>query len=198
MSPRPGYGDANRFASRLTIASLACAMLLAALPVTAPAQQRLLTVPKVDLQRYAGKWFEIARLPNEFQEQCTGDVTATYSPRDDGKIDVVNRCRTAKPGKEWEVAEGVGRPMDDTNAKLKVSFLPELVRWLPIGWGDYWILELDPEYRYALVGEPGRQNLWLLSRTPAMPNDQVQDILARAREMEFPVDRMKFTKHATQ
>jgi len=177
--------------------ALACALTFAATTTAAEAQQRLLTVPKVDLARYAGTWYEIARLPNEFQSQCVGDVTAHYSPRADGNIDVVNRCRTDKAG-EWEVAEGIARPVDDTGARLKVSFLPAFIRWLPIGWGDYWVLELDSEYRHALVGEPGRQNLWLLSRSPTMPDEQVRDILARAREMAFPIDRITFTRHTGQ
>jgi apolipoprotein D and lipocalin family protein len=169
------------------------ALLLSAAPLPADAQQRLLPVPKVDLQRYAGTWYEIARLPNRFQSDCVGDVTATYAPRDGGELSVVNRCRTGDGGAGWDVAEGTARPVDDTGAKLKVSFLPEWLRWLPIGWGDYWILELDEEYRHVLVGEPGRRYLWVLSRTPQLPQQLVRDMLERAREMGFPVDRATLT-----
>jgi apolipoprotein D and lipocalin family protein len=167
----------------------------------AQAQQRLLPVPAVDLQRYAGTWYELARLPNRFQDQCLGDVTATYALRDDGNVAVTNRCRTAEGEGDgegdatWEVAEGAARPVDETNARLKVSFLPAWLRWLPVGWGDYWVLELDPQYRHVLVGEPSRRYLWVLARSPAMPTEQLQDILGRAREMGFPTESVVVTPH---
>jgi apolipoprotein D and lipocalin family protein len=167
----------------------------AAWPAAAAAQQRLLTVPEVDLQRYAGIWYEVARLPNRFQDQCIGDVTATYAPRADGQVDVTNRCRTAAGDDTWAVAEGRARPVDDTGARLKVSFLPSWIRWLPFGWSDYWVLELDPEYRHALVGEPSRRYLWVLSRSPGMPAEQLQDILGRAQEMGFPIGDVTVTPH---
>jgi apolipoprotein D and lipocalin family protein len=178
----------------LAAQALAIALLVAP-PMPAQAQQRLLSVPKVDLQRYAGTWYEIARLPNQFQSQCVSDVTATYAPRDDGNVAVTNRCRTGPGADDADVAEGVARPVDDTGAKLKVSFLPGWLQWLPFARGDYWVLELDEQYRHALVGEPGRRYLWLLSRTPELPQELVQDVLGRAREMGFPTDRMTFTTH---
>lgn len=174
----------------LALAALAAAAL-ALLVAPVIAQQRLLTVPMVDLQRYAGEWYEIARLPNRFQEQCAGEVTATYTPTDDGAVRVLNRCRTEQGG--WDVVEGVARPVDDSNAKLKVNFLPSPIRWLPFTSGDYWVLELDPDYRWALVGEPTRRNLWVLSRQPVLAEDALEGLLGRAREMGFPVDRVKLT-----
>jgi apolipoprotein D and lipocalin family protein len=184
-------------ATSLTLAVTVTATLAvgAAWHAAAGAQQRLLTVPEVDLQRYAGTWYEVARLPNRFQDQCIGDVTATYAPRDDGQIDVTNRCRTAAGDDTWVVAEGRARPVDDTGARLKVSFLPAWIRWLPFGWSDYWVLELDPDYRHALVGEPSRRYLWVLARSPVMPTEQLQEILGRAQEMGFPIGDVTVTPH---
>jgi apolipoprotein D and lipocalin family protein len=170
---------------------LGAALLTPAAP--AAAQPRLLTVPSVDLARYAGTWHEVARLPNRFQAQCVAEVTAHYTPREDGTVAVVNRCRTTTEDDgepAWEVAEGVARPVDPSNAKLQVSFLPAPLRWLPVGWGDYWVLDLDPEYRWALVGEPGRAYLWVLSRSPVLQEDVLTSVLGRAREMGFPVDKV--------
>ncbi|RPH44550.1 MAG: hypothetical protein EHM87_10090 [Burkholderiales bacterium] len=169
-------------------AALALALALLAVAPLAGALDRLLAVPRVDLQRYAGTWHEIARLPNRFQAQCAADVTATYTPRDDGTVAVVNRCRTEDG--TVEAAEGIARPEDDTNARLSVSFLPPALRWLPIGRGDYWVIELDPEYRWAMVGEPRREFLWVLSREPVLPKDTLESLLGRAREAGFPVDRV--------
>jgi apolipoprotein D and lipocalin family protein len=185
--PRPAARRLRRLATPALLG--ACLALVA----PAAAQQRLLSVPTVDLKRYAGTWHEVARLPNRFQAHCVAEVTAEYTPRDDGTVAVVNRCRTsAEGGSEgaWDVTEGIAEPIDDTNAKLRVSFLPAAVRWLPVGWGDYWVLELDPEYRWALVGEPGRQYLWVLSRSPVLQQDVLQGVLGRAREMGFPVDKI--------
>jgi apolipoprotein D and lipocalin family protein len=110
-------------------------------------------VPAVDLKRYAGRWHEIARLPNRFQRDCAGDVTATYTLRPDGKIAVLNECRAADG--RTKSARGTARvaSKQGPNTKLKVSFF-----W-PFS-GDYWIIGLDPDYRWALVGGSGRDYLW--------------------------------------
>jgi apolipoprotein D and lipocalin family protein len=136
------------------------------------------TVGEVDLARYAGQWFEIAKYPNRFQQHCVADTTATYRRLDDGRIAVVNRCRTRDGADE---ADGVARPVDGRTDRLEVSFLPAALRWLPIGWGDYWIIELAPDYRYAVVGEPSRKYLWVLARARALaPEDR------RAIETRLP------------
>ncbi|HYF57881.1 MAG TPA: lipocalin family protein, partial [Burkholderiaceae bacterium] len=138
----------------------------------------------------AGTWYEVARLPNRFQTACVGDVSAQYTPREDGTIAVVNRCRTESG---WDVVDGVATPTDASNAKLRVSFLPSGLRWLPFGRGDYWVLELDPDYRWAMVGDPGREYLWLLSRSPVLQQDVLEGLLGRAREMGFAVDKVVLT-----
>ena len=124
------------------------------------------TVPFVDLDRYAGDWFEIARFPNRFQRQCVGDVRASYARRPDGRLDVVNRCRTADGQIE---ARGVARIVDErTFAKLKVRFAPAWLSWLPLVWGDYWIIGLAADYSWAVVGDPGPRVLLDSRRTPRL------------------------------
>ncbi len=141
------------------------------------------TVAKVDLSRYVGKWYEIASLPKFFQEGCV-NTTATYSLRDDGDIDVQNRCFrdgevSGVDGKAWVVDK-------QTNAKLKVRFF-----W-PFS-GDYWILALADDYSYALVGAPDRDSLWVLSRTPTMSEELYAQIMAIAKQQGFPVEKVERT-----
>ena len=150
------------------------AVVLAAGAVSAA--EPLATVGSVDLARYAGQWHEVARYPNRFQQQCVGDTTATYALRDDGKVSVVNRCRTRDGHDE---VSGVARRVDGRTDRLQVSFLPAALRWLPIGWGDYWVIELAPDYRYAVVGEPSRQYLWVLSRSRSLSPEDRRAIEAR-------------------
>lgn len=124
------------------------------------------TVPRVDLERYTGTWYEVARLPNRFQKQCVGNVTADYAQLADGRIEVINRCLT--DGGVVDEAHGVARVVEGSdNAKLEVSFV-SLFGW-NLFWGDYWILDLGKDYQYAVVGEPKRKYAWILSRTPELP-----------------------------
>ena len=123
------------------------------------------SVPAVDLERFLGSWYEIARIPAWFQNRCVKDTTALYQLRTDGKITVTNRCITRKG--DIDQAVGLARVLDPaTNARLQVSFV-SLLGWRPF-WGDYWIIGLDPEYRWLVVGDPRRQYGWILSRTSIM------------------------------
>ena len=122
-------------------------------------------VPAVDLERFLGSWYEIARIPAWFQNRCVKDTTALYQLRTDGKITVTNRCITRKG--DIDQAVGLARVLDPTTkARLQVSFV-NLLGWRPF-WGDYWIIGLDPEYRWLVVGDPRRQYGWILSRTSVM------------------------------
>ena len=153
------------------------------------------TVSSVDLARYAGDWFEVARYPNWFQKKCAGDVKATYAQRPDGRITVTNRCRTAD-GDTTEAA-GIARVVDETTrAKLKVRFAPSFLSFLPFVWGDYWILGLDEDYRWAVVGSPDRNYLWILSRTPALEPAMYDKAVAQARANGFDVSRLQRTNQA--
>jgi len=152
------------------------------------------TVDAVDLDRYLGDWFEIARFPNRFQRTCAGDVRASYTRRTDGRIDVINQCRTADDG--VIEARGIARVVDlHTSAKLKVRFAPAVLSFLPFVWGDYWILGLADDYAWAVVGSPDRHYLWILARTPVLDAECFALALAVARANGFDVDRLVRTTH---
>ena len=153
-------------------------------------KSELETVGAVDLSRYAGRWYEIARLPNRFEKKCADSVTANYTLRSDGKVDVVNRCRKANG--EYTTAKGKAKIVDKkTNAKLKVTFF-----W-PF-YGDYWILDLGPNYEYAVVGAPNRDYLWILSRTPQLDEQLYQRLLTKMASRGFETERMIRTSHPTE
>jgi apolipoprotein D and lipocalin family protein len=153
------------------------------------------TVASVDLKRYAGDWYEVARLPNRFQDQCASDVMATYALRPDGRIDVVNRCRTGTG--EMDEAQGIARLAgnDTSNAKLKVRFAPALLSFLPMVWGDYWIIGLSPDYHWAVVGEPSRKYLWILARTPQLQASAFEQAIEIARSNGYDIGPVIRTTH---
>jgi apolipoprotein D and lipocalin family protein len=150
-------------------------------------------VPSVDLRRYLGRWYEICRLPLKWEDETATDITANYSLNEAGNIRVDNRCFDAKGKPSQAIGEAV--PVDGANSRLKVTFLPEYVRWLPFGRGDYWILKLDPEYRTALVGSPDRKYLWLLSRAPSVEEGVLQDYLGAALSQGFRLSRLITPRH---
>ena len=163
------------------------ASLLAMLIPQAPAAVR--PVPTVDLERYAGDWFEIARYPNRFQNDCARDVRAAYTRRADGRIDVVNRCARAD-GSAIE-ARGVARVVDEqTRAKLKVRFAPAVLSFLPFVWGDYWIIGLADDYSWAVVGTPDRKYLWILARTPRLEGTGREQAMAALRANGFDAAKL--------
>ena len=147
------------------------------------------TVPRVDLARYAGDWFEVARFPNRFQTDCAGDVTARYVQRSDGRIDVTNRCRQADG--TFKEAQGIARVVDPaTSAKLEVRFAPAFLSFLPFVWGDYWVIGLAGDYSWAVVGSPDREYLWVLSRSKVLPTPQYDAAIAAARASGFDTARL--------
>mgnify|MGYP001820274360 FL=1 len=146
-------------------------------------------VPQVDLERYLGTWYEIASYPQRFQEGCTG-TTATYTLRSDGEIDVLNRCRKGSLNGPEDTAEGRARIVDrTTNAKLEVSFFGPF-------WGDYWIIDLGPNYGYAAVGHPSRDYLWILSRAPTLDAKTYAGILSRLEAKGYPLEPLQETEQA--
>lgn len=172
-------------------------MLVIAGTVTAAAAQdkgalTLQTVPRVDLKRYIGKWYEIARYPNRFQKQCVGNTSATYSLKKNGRIEVKNEC--LKKDGTVSAAIGEARVVDTaTNAKLKVRFAPKFLSFLPAVWGDYWILDLDADYRHVLIGDPSREYLWILSREPEMSTAAYQQMLRKAESLGFDPAKVQKT-----
>jgi apolipoprotein D and lipocalin family protein len=172
-------------------------MLILMLASAAHAQERakppLRVVSDVSLARYMGTWHEIARLPFRFQDKCVSDVTATYTLLDDGNVLVVNRCRT-KDGEITE-AKGLARraSKDGPGSRLKVRFAPAWLSFLPLVWGDYWIIELAPDYTYVAVGEPDRKYLWILARTPSMDETTLEQVLARVEQNGYDLKRLMRT-----
>jgi apolipoprotein D and lipocalin family protein len=142
-----------------------------------PGLPPLQTVAKVDMTRYLGRWYEIARLPNRFQKGCAGS-TADYALREDGEISVINSCRKEQDGSLEQVTGRAWIVDAASNAQLKVTFF-----W-PFR-GDYWIIELGKEYEYAVVGTPNRKYLWILSRTASMDDSLYAAILQRAAQQGF-------------
>lgn len=143
------------------------------------------TVNSVDLKRYVGEWHEIARYPNWFQRNCARQVTATYAPNADGSISVLNSC--AKLNGKTETAKGRATVVPGSgNAKLKVSFAPPFK-------GDYWILAVDPNYQWALVGHPSRNYLWILARDSQITPKLYAKIVQLAVDQGYDASRIKPT-----
>jgi apolipoprotein D and lipocalin family protein len=150
----------------------------------------LQTVPSVDVPRYMGTWHEIAKYPNWFQRKCASSTQATYSLQSNGRVQVLNRCKTDKG--EWIDAQGEARQIGGpTSAQLKVRFAPEWLSFIPLVWGDYWIIELDPDYQWVVVSEPQREYLWILSRTPQMPAATYKSLLDKLQERGFDLKRIE-------
>lgn len=163
--------------------------LLAAGCSSTPDHPPLETVDRVDLNRYMGKWYEIARLPAWFQRGCV-DATAEYEFMDDGRVSVINSCLDGKGNRDE--AKGIARVVDpETNAKLKVSFGNWFVRLLSrITEGDYWIIYLEPDYSVAIVATPNRDYLWILSREPEMDDAQYDELVEFCRKRGFDTSKL--------
>lgn len=170
--------------------SLTLLALLLALsaPAAAEAPAPLEAVPELDLQRYSGTWHEIARLPMYFERRCVGDITATYVPLESGRVQVRNAC-LRDDGVRMQ-STGMARRSGTHPAKLEVRFAPAWLSFLPMVWGDYWVIALDPDYQWAMVGEPAREYLWILSRAPAMDVATFERLKARARELGYSLDEL--------
>ena len=163
---------------RVLVASLACLVL----PVRAEAPAA--SVPELDLARYAGKWYEIGSFPMFFQRQCIGDTTAEYRLTPEGDVSVTNRCRTDSG---FDEARGTATVVEGSgNARLKVSFF-----W-PFR-SDYWVFGLDGDYRWAVVGNPNRKYLWVLSRTPQLPKNLLDAALKAAATQGFDLTQLRYT-----
>ena len=177
----PAAPATSRLATSLAVLTLVVFTGLIGCTSVPPAP--LPTVASVELPRYMGSWYEIAKLPNRFQASCASDTVATYRVKDEG-VEVINRCRHADGSVDSiqgraKVVPGSG------GSRLRVSFF-----W-PI-YGDYWVLALDPDYQAALIGEPSRQYAWILSRSTSLDEGRLQALLARAQALGF--DRAAFVR----
>ncbi|ALK99349.2 MULTISPECIES: lipocalin family protein [unclassified Massilia] len=184
--------------SRLAI--LALGLLGATITVLAAGRERheapeLVPIPSLDVPRYLGTWYEIAKYPNRFQKQCDGFTTAHYSLQRDGNIQVINRCRRADG--RFDEAVGSARQLGPADSpKLQVRFAPGWLSFLPQVWGDYWVIDLDPDYQLAAVSEPKREYLWILSRTPTVPRQALASLLDRLERQGFDLGRLEATRQA--
>jgi apolipoprotein D and lipocalin family protein len=161
----------------------------------APAEgaKPLATIASLDVPRYMGTWYEIAKFDNRFQKQCIGFTMATYAAMPDGKVQVTNRCRLASG--ETEVAVGAARQVGDTHSpKLKVRFAPAWLSFVPMVWGDYWVVDLDPNYQLAAVSEAKREYLWILSRTPKVDKATYDALVVRLAAQGLDVSKLVPTK----
>jgi apolipoprotein D and lipocalin family protein len=175
--------------------------LLAWSLATAASVQAAAPLPTLDVNAYMGRWHQVALYPNRFQAQCLDSTTATYKLLDDGRVEVANRCRT-KDG--WDETVGVARPREGTvrqdggrvlaPASLEVSFLPKALRWLGVGWGKYDVMHLSPgapQSGWAVVSEPSKQYLWVLSRTAQLDEAQWAMVTAELQRMGYDLQRLK-------
>ncbi len=152
----------------------------------------LTTVPRLDIARYLGTWYEIAKFPNRFQRMCAANTQAEYRGLESGQIEVINRCQKAS----GEMAEAVGKARlvgEAGSPKLQVRFAPAWLSFLPMVWGNYWVIDLDDNYQLAAVSEPQREYLWILSRTPKVEPAVYAALLKRLQTQGFDTQRLEFS-----
>lgn len=178
-------GRCRRSVAALVAALVGASLVVLGLAGCAAPNPPMATVAQVDLARYLGRWYEVAHLPNRFQADCARDTQARYE-RDGDRLAVLNSCHTADGG--LLQAQGIAEVQPDSgNARLRVSFFRPF-------WGDYWVLALDPGYRWALVGEPSRRFGWVLAREPSLAPAELAHILALAREQGYDIQRFVRTE----
>ena len=184
--PRPPRRPPGRALALLVLAALA--LPLAAAAQAAPAA--LVPVASVDLERYMGRWHELARFPNRFQSDCSGPATADYALQPGGRVQVINRCPQA--GGKVDEAVGEARRVGSAGSpKLEVRFAPAWLSWLPMVWGNYRVIDLDPAYQLAVVSEPTREYLWVLSRQPQIDAATWAALMARLQDKGFDLSRLQ-------
>lgn len=150
-------------------------------------------IPSLDLPRYMGTWYEIAKFPNRFQKKCAGFTKAEYTIQPDGRVQVVNRCR--KTNGEMDEAIGIARQIGgESSPKLEVRFAPAWLSFIPAVWGDYWVIELDGQYQLAAVSEPSRKYLWVLSRTPKVDPQRYRELQDSLKRKGFDLRKLEITK----
>ena len=176
-------------AATLQLASLKAAAQTAATPATLPA---VATIAALDVPRYMGTWYEIAKFPNRFQAKCVANTRAQYLAQTDGSLQVLNSCTTA----DGSTIDALGKAIQvgaATSPKLQVRFAPAWLSWLPMVWGDYWVIDLDADYQLAAVSDAKREYLWVLSRTPQVNAKAYDALLDRLKAQHFDVQKLERT-----
>lgn len=183
------------------------AALLLALVAAAPLRAEptaLQPLPALEVTPYMGTWYQVLWFPNFFQRQCVADTAATYRDLGDGTVEVFNRCRRADGS--LDSVRGIARPPRGVArieagqlrpARLEVSFLPAWLRWTGIGWGAYWVVDLAPDGRYAIVSEASREYLWVLARQPALTAADEAAIRARLQALGFDLSKLQAHPHGS-
>lgn len=152
------------------------------------------TVDNVDLNKYQGTWYEIARFDQKFQKGCTA-VTAEYNILKRNKISVINKCRLNTINGKLKTAKGKAWVVDKkTNSKLKVQFFLSFIK-LGFLAGDYWIIDLDENYEHVMVGAPNREYLWILARRPFMDDTTLTSLKDKANKLGFDASKLLMTIH---
>lgn len=181
--------------SRASLFSILGALLIGLGSSQATAQQSdqaVQTIASLDVPRYLGTWYEIAKFPNWFQKKCVSNTKAVYTAKPDGNLRVLNSCKTS--GGETSEAEGLARQIGAKDSpKLEVRFAPEWLSFLPLVWGDYWVIDLDSQYQVAAVSDPRREYLWVLSRTPQLDPKVYADLLQRLKQQQFDIQKLELT-----
>lgn len=181
--------------SRLKILSLVfAATLIGSSSVSAQTKEvnPVKTIASLDVPRYLGTWYEIAKFPNWFQKKCVGNTQAVYSVKTDGNLRVLNSCLTSNG--DISLAEGAARQIGPKDSpRLEVRFAPEWLSFLPMVWGDYWVIDLDLQYQVAAVSDPRREYLWVLSRTPQLDPQVYDDLLQRLQQQQFDTNKLQLT-----
>ena len=152
----------------------------------------VVTIASLDIQRYMGTWYEIAKFPNRFQRKCVTNTRAHYLAQGDGSVQVLNSCVTA----DGDTMDALGKAQQvgpTTSAKLKVRFAPAWLSWLPQVWGDYWVIDLDPDYQLAAVSDAKREYLWVLSRAPQVNAKAYDALLDRLKAQSFEIEKLERT-----
>jgi apolipoprotein D and lipocalin family protein len=182
------------FGATLGTLALAGALLAASASACAQAAAALQTIPSLTVDRYLGRWYEIAKFPNWFQKKCVSDTSADYSVTPEGSIRVLNQCRLQNG--LMDQATGQARQVgESTSAQLKVRFAPAWLSFLPWVWGDYWVVDLDAQYELAAVSEPQREYLWILSRSPVVDEARYAALLSRLTALGLDVNKLEKTAH---
>ena len=173
----------------LTISILSASAQTAPQPASLPPVK---TIAALDVPRYMGTWYEIAKFPNRFQAKCTANTRARYLAQTDGSVQVLNSCVTAD-GSTID-ALGLAKQIGSaTSPKLQVRFAPAWLGWLPLVWGDYWVIDLDADYQLAAVSDAKREYLWVLSRTPQVNPKAYDALLERLKAQNFDVQKLEQT-----
>ena len=150
------------------------------------------TIATLDVPRYMGTWYEVAKFPNRFQAKCVANTRARYLAQTDGSVQVLNSCVTA----DGSTIDALGRAIQvgaTTSPKLQVRFAPAWLSWLPQVWGDYWVIDLDADYQLAAVSDSKREYLWVLSRTPQVNDKAYGALIERIKAQHFEVQKLERT-----